>query len=272
MIQDWSRGLPRVIHATTGNLHTSHELSQIIEEVRRNTSRFIFLSGGASNMAEDTGLALLDTLRGLADLSDRGCAIAVGDGGTKAGIMEAAGTARVAARHPFPLIGVAPAPEITLTDEPGKTPIEPRHSHIVAVWNPAWEEQRRREGWTPAAGYWGSETDAMFEIFARLCNGDPSAAVIANGGSVTLQEIRGHLDANRRMLVLSGSGRAADAVISLIAGTTPRDADVVELRRTAERIGLPSRPDLYTTLDVGAGAAALADTLAKMLEDDSTPR
>ena len=76
---------------------------------------------------------LLAMFDGLSMLAKDGRRIAVGDGGTKAGIMEAAGLARQASGNAFLLIGVCPAPEIPPR---GQTPIDPHHSHIVAVDSP----------------------------------------------------------------------------------------------------------------------------------------
>jgi len=58
---------------------------------------------------------------------------------------DAAGLARKASGFAFPLIGLAPAGEIPPR---GTTPVDPNHSYIVAVDNPA----------AAAGDAWGSET------------------------------------------------------------------------------------------------------------------
>ena len=179
--------------------------------------------------------------------------------------MEAAGRARLAARPPFPLVGVAPRPEV----DGGDTPVEPNHSHLVAVENPSWVAARSQAGWRPDQGYWGSEVDAMFDLFDRLSRGRPAVAVVGNGGAVTLQEIGKHVAAGRSMIVVAGSGRAADALASLLGGTGPNDPEVVELSQAAQANGLMVRPELYELFPAEDGAAALADVIARHL---STPR
>ena len=113
-------------------------------------------------------------------LTKAGHRLAVGDGGTKAGIMEAAGLARKASGYAFPLIGLAPAAEIPPR---GPTPVDPNHSHIVAVDNPA----------APAGDAWGSETGTMYWLFAQLAEGRPSVTIVANGGGITLAEVEANV-------------------------------------------------------------------------------
>ena len=254
-------GAPALIRVTSGRLDASPEIARLVQEVRRDADAFVFLSGGASKMSEGDRRQLLDLMSALSLLANRGVRLAVGDGGTKAGLMEAAGRARMAARPPFPLVGVAPAPEV----EPGKTAVEPNHSHLVAVDNPAWAEARAREGWTPDQGYWGSEVDAMFDLFGRLSRDRPAVAVVGNGGAVTLQEIRKHEEARRRIILVAGSGRAADAVVSLLRGTAGATDEIARLRAAAQSEGLVSRPELFQVFAAKEGAAALADLIERHL-------
>ena len=132
------------------------QLSSLIAEVRSQTDAFVFLSGGASRMREDHQQQLLGMFEALALIAKGGRRIAVGDGGTQAGIMEAAGRARRASSYAFPLIGVAPAREIPPR---GKTPVDPNHSHVIAVDNPS----------APAKDEWESLTSTM--VLALCCVG-----------------------------------------------------------------------------------------------------
>jgi hypothetical protein len=260
--------LPVVIRVVSGQLHASPEIAQLVDDVRGRADVFVFLSGGASKISEPARRTLLGLLDALPILVDRGVRIAAGDGGTKAGLMEAAGIARLKARTPFPLVGVAPAPETTTGPEPGKTELDPNHSHVVVVENPLWIKERRRAGWTPDQGYWGSEVDTMRDLFDRLSRERPSVAIVANGGAVTLQEVRMHVESGRTMIVVADSGRAADALISVLRGTEPADDEIRELSEAARSADLFSRRELYKVFTAADGAAALADTVARHL----TPR
>ncbi len=146
--------------------------------------------------------------------------IAVGDGGTRAGILAAAGRARLASGRAFPLIGVAPARELAPA---GSTPVDPNHSHVIAVDDPALPTGE------PA---WGSETATMYWLFNRFAEGRNSVAIVANGGGITLDEIAANVEFGRPMILIAGSGGAADALVALVRGTTPADSEV---RRPAEQ-------------------------------------
>jgi len=166
-----ANGAPTIIRISAEQVATSPEVRQLVEDIRRQADAFIFLSGGASRMSEESSRKLLDLFAALSTLSDRGLRIAVGDGGTKAGIMEAAGVSRRVSGHAFALIGVSPAPEVLPLGAPERTPVDPNHTHIVAVDNPGWVDRKRKDGWTPDQGYWGSETETMYALFARMAEG-----------------------------------------------------------------------------------------------------
>ena len=237
---------PVVLQVSSEAPGTNARLSALIAEIRSQADVFVFLSGGASSMREDHQRQLLAMFEGLGMLAKGGRRIAVCDGGTQAGIMEAAGKARRNSGYAFPLIGVTPANEIPPR---GKTPIDPNHSHIVAVDNPS----------APAQDTWGSETETMYWLFAKLAEGRPSATVVANGGGITLTEVEANVRAGRRMILIEGSGRAADALVSLLQGTTPSDAEVANLRERAEKARLTRRPELFEVVAMQAGAEGLRD-------------
>jgi hypothetical protein len=243
---------PRVIVVSSTAPSQNTELETLIAEVRDRSDAFIYLSGGASKMNEDHHRQLLAMFDALSLVAKSGRRIAVGDGGTKAGIMEAAGAARRASGNAFLLIGVAPAGEIP---PKGSTPVDPNHSHVIAVDNPS----------APRRDAWGSETETMYWLFEKLAAGRPSVTIVANGGGVTLNEVATNVRQARRMILISGSGRAADGLVSLLTGTTPVDAEVADLRDRAAKAGLTARPELFTIVPLQAGAAGLRDALVDML-------
>jgi hypothetical protein len=239
---------PRIIQASSSSPETNTQLSALVAEVRQQADVFVFLSGGASKMREAHQRQLLAMFEALSLLAKAGQRIAVGDGGTRAGIMEAAGLARRASADAFPLIGIAPAAEIPPR---GKTPVDPNHSHVVAVDNPA----------APAQDAWGSETETMYWLFSRLAEGRPSVTILANGGGITLTEVAANLKAGRRMILIEGSGRAADALVSLLKGTKASDDEVQNLRERAEKAGLTRRPELFQVVPLQAGPTGLRDAI-----------
>jgi len=231
---------------------TNKQLSALVSEIRSQADAFVFLSGGASKMQEDQQRRLLAMFQALSLLAKSGRRIAVGDGGTQAGIMEAAGRVRLDSGNAFALIGVAPASEITPR---GKTPFDPNHSHIVAVDNPS----------APARDAWGFETETMYWLFAKLAEGRPSVTIVANGGGITLAEVDANVRAGRRMILIEGSGRAADALLSLLKGRKPSGPEVTSLRESAEKAALTRRPELFQVVALQAGASGLRDALTAAL-------
>jgi hypothetical protein len=232
---------------------TDKALAALIADVRARADAFVFLSGGASRMSAEHQAQLLAMFDALAAVAKGGRRIAVGDGGTQAGIMQAAGNARRASGNAFDLVGVAPAGEVPPR---GKTPIDPHHSHIVAVDDPS----------APATDAWGSETRTMYWLFEELARGRPSVTVVANGGGITLSEVEANLRAGRRMILISDSGRAADALVSLLAGTRPANDEVLKLQQQAKSRGLTSKPELFTQVPLSAGAAGLRQAILEALD------
>ena len=245
-------GRPRVLEVSSVAPEKNAQMSSLIAEIRSEADAFVVLSGGASRMSEDHQRQLLAMFEALSLIATGGRRIAVGDGGTQAGIMEAAGHARRKSGNAFPLIGVAPLREIPPR---GKTPLDPNHSHVVAVDNPS----------VSAQDSWGSETDTMYWLFAKLAEGRPSVAIVANGGGITLTEVESNVRAGRPVILIEGSGRAADALASLLRRTQVSDAEVVNLRERAEQMGLAQRPELFRIVPMKAGAPGLRDAIAAVI-------
>jgi hypothetical protein len=250
---------PQVLHVSSVAPDTNEQLSALVSEIRSKADAFVFLSGGASKMQPEHQRQLLAMFQGLRLLANEGRRVAVGDGGTQAGIMEAAGQARRDSGYAFPLIGVAPANEIPPR---GMTPIDPNHSHIVAVDNPS----------APAQDAWGSETDTMYWLFGKLAEGRPSVTVVANGGGITLAEVEANVRAGRRMILIKGAGRAGDALVSLLEATKPSDTEVMNLRDRAEKAALTRSPELFQVVALQTGAEGLRDALIPALSSTKQDR
>jgi hypothetical protein len=246
-------GNPRIVPVLASRIDDDPAVGALVREMRAEADAFVFLSGGASKMSSESERALLDLFGGLTMLAAEGLRLGVGDGGTQAGIMQAAGNARAKSKAPFPLLGVSPAREIP---PGGTTPVDPNHSAIIAVDNPDWDGTN---------GYFGSETGAMYKVFARLAEGKPSVTVVANGGAITLAEVDENIRAARPMLLVSGSGRAADVLGSMLGGTAIADGGDQDLREKAEALNLRRRPDLLHRFDLARGPQEFARTLRSLL-------
>ena len=217
----------------------------------------MFLAGGASKMREDQQRQLLALFDALSLLTKGGQRIAVGDGGTQTGIMEAAGRARRASGGAFPLIGVAPAAEIPPR---GRTPIDPNHSHIVAVDNPE----------APAQNAWGSETGTMYWFFAKLTEGRPSVTIVANGGGITLTEVDANVNAGAAHDPDRGKWASRRRARLIVERNEALEPEVRDLRERAEKANLTRRPELFRILPLQAAAAGLRDAILAVIHPSSS--
>lgn len=255
---------PVVIRVDAPSVVTSTAIRALVEEYRAVADAYIFLSGGASEVSDAVSGQLPAVLDALPRLVAQGLRLAVGDGGTRAGIMEWAGLVRRRSGGAFPLLGVAPAEEVTVTPEPGRTTIDPNHSHVVLVANPEWTGHRGADR-ARGGGHWGAETDAMYEIFGRLSAGCASAAVVVNGGAITLDEAQRNLAQRRPIVAVAGSGRAADAIVAHVRGTEPAEPAARQFQEAVAQLGLDAHRDLVHVVDLGAGPAGLTERLAALL-------
>jgi len=112
------------------------------------------------------------------------------------------------------LLGVAPAGKVTYpgdkaeaADSPGRTALDPNHTHFVLV----------------ESGDWGGETEAMFDIADSLAGPQtPVVAVLVNGGSHTYPEVLRVVRRGWPLVVLSETGRLADELANYI--TSPPES------------------------------------------------
>jgi len=160
----------------------------------------------------------------------------IADGATQTGVARLMGEARAAARATFPLLGVAPQRYVTYPGgpPPGKEryPLNPHHSHFIFV-----------EG----DGF-GVESPLLVGLLRATSV--PGFALIVNGGKIVMEEVRAQAAQGNAIVILRGSGRAAD-----------RLADTA----SAERASLPAGTRLYLA-EVRAPAAfgALARRLLSL--------
>ncbi|MEO5824224.1 MAG: hypothetical protein ABIT71_27260 [Vicinamibacteraceae bacterium] len=245
---DGTAGEPHLIAVSTKALERSAEVTALVDAMRSQADALVVLSGGAAKMSEAKQRELFAMLDALGMLA-RERRIVVVDGGTQAGVMEAAGQARRASGRAFPLIGVAPAREIPPV---GQTAVDPNHSHIIVVDDPSAPKGE------PS---WGSETATMYWLFDRIARGRPSVAIVANGGPIAFHEIAANVEAGRPTILIEGSGRAADAVVALLRGTVPADDEVALMQNQARAARLHRRPELFAIVPIGAGAAGLLEAV-----------
>ena len=160
--------------------------------------------GGADGMTPEVESEVADLFRRyVIPALDEWEAVVV-DGGTDSGLMRSIGLARADKAARFPLVGVAAMGTISggdSSDASHGAELEPHHTHIVLV--PGEE--------------WGDESPWLSAVAAAIAGDAPSATLLVNGGAITVDDAERSLTAGRPLLVLAGSGRAADD----IAGSAP---------------------------------------------------
>jgi hypothetical protein len=159
----------------------------------------IILIGGAAAMTDLQSTVAQQAVRdGVGPVAAELGAVVV-DGGTDAGVMQLAGQVRAEQGDRFPLVGVvgdhlvsgaaaAPAIGAALVSP------EPHHSGIVLV----------------PGSQWGDETPWLFDVAELIAGDRPIRTVLVNGGAVTRAEFAESVRRGIPVIVIRGTGRAAD--------------------------------------------------------------
>jgi SLOG in TRPM, prokaryote len=130
---------------------------------------------------------------------------AVVDGGTRSGIMEVMGSSRAAVGARFPLVGVAAVgtinPPLGTGSRPEAADVDPHHSHVVLV----------------PGNSWGDESPWLSTVAEAIARGSRSVTLVVNGGDITYDDVARSIAAERPVIVVAGSGRAADALATAMA-------------------------------------------------------
>lgn len=180
----------------------------------------LVIVGGASGL-DEVRYTQLQTLfeRVLAPLA-QSLQLNVVDGGTDTGVMRLMGRARTHIRGSFPLIGVAPQGLAYLPGEeppqPDAAPIELHHTHCLLI----------------PGQQWGDESPWIAAVASQLAAHSPSITVLVNGGDVTWQDACASTEAGREVVIMAGSGRAADTLADALSGQAiehPESADLSQL-------------------------------------------
>jgi hypothetical protein len=176
------------------------------------------------------------------------------DGGTASGVMGVLGRAVAASDASAPYLGVAPAGKVTFEGDEhhrsaGTTKLEPNHTDFILA----------------NSDEWGDETSLLFEVLDELSTARPAVAVLAGGGSNTIDEVRLAIERRMRIVVIEGTGGLADELASFARSTTKSQA--------GDRVGaaLVVEGDL-TFVSIDAHASDLEHVLSRDLRMDETLR
>ena len=203
----------------------------------------LVLIGGASQISK-SDYRLIQSLFAdvISPLADKlGCYVV--DGGTDAGIIRLIGQARRATQATFPLVGITPVDLLDLPNFPAaeedSAPLEANHTHCIAV---------------PGRS-WGDESAWMAKIATLLAGDRPSVVLLINGGSITWKDAAANAAVGRQILVLEGSGRAADLLVDTLKGKSTSDERALALAGSG----------LLEAVSLCQGAKALSEKLTAKL-------
>lgn len=218
--------------------------------------RAIALIGGADGMGEADRSALRGFFATLAAYLEA-TGTAVVDGGTDSGVMRLIGEAWAERGGTFRLVGVVPEGALARSTRDGAA-IELAPGHEIL---------------TVPGDQFGDESSWLFAAADHLAGG-AAPTIVVNGGQLTLDEAEDRLAASRRVVVVGGSGRAAD---TLAAGAPRRTggglhvlAATASAREIAEALGAgpvganERREDRMTS--TARTDAATRDRLGAMVE------
>lgn len=87
----------------------------------------------------------------------------------------------------------------------GTSELDPGHTHVV-----------------PGPGIsWGDGSPWLSDVAAAIADGGPSLTLVVNGGTVTYDDLARSLERGRPVLVVAGTGRAADSIAVAARGDDP---------------------------------------------------
>lgn len=181
-------------------------LSETLQHLQlKEPTATLVIVGGAAGLSSD----YLERLQRL--FTDVVCPIAqtlklcVIDGGTDVGVMQLVGQARSKTAATFPLVGVVVKAKAILPDgivlSDDAAALEPNHTHFLLVPGQAW----------------GDEASWIAQVAENLTGDLPSATLLINGGNIALnQDVPNSIHSQRPVLVVAGSGRAADRLATAL--------------------------------------------------------
>lgn len=190
-------GIPAVRVAAAGQLRPALDALGL-----RPPRPTVVVVGGAAGLSE----ARMDRLHPLfadviAPALDSHAAVGV-DGGTRFGVMRLFGEARAARNAVFPLVGVVADGPLQLSARRHDTILEPHHTHFVVVPGESW----------------GAEAPWIARTATAVAGRARSVTVLINGGQIAYSDVRHSIEANRPVVVIAGSGGAADVFAGALAG------------------------------------------------------
>jgi predicted Rossmann-fold nucleotide-binding protein len=177
------------------------------------------------------------------------------DGGTQSGVMAALGHAVALSEVAATLVGVAPGGKVTYPGDTraiaGSTHLEPNHSHFILA----------------NSSEWGGETALLFDVIDLIAEGRPAVAIVAAGGPGTVDEVAMASRRGMPLVVLAGTGGAADRLAAAAASM-----DRTSASNAADRLAALVAEAHVIVVPADAAPDQLRHLLTRLLKDDETLR
>lgn len=188
--------------------------------------RVLVVVGGASGLDEPAKERLRPLFSQVLVPVAKAWNAVVVDGGTDSGVMQLLGQAARTEGASVPLVGVAVDKKVTVpgdaAESRGLSALERNHTHFVLV---------------PGSS-WGDESPWLARVATEIAGGAPSVTVLINGGDIALQDVANSVAARHPVLVIKGTGRAADRIAAALDGNRA-DAQAAHLASSALVTAVP---------------------------------
>lgn len=196
----------------------------------------VLLIGGAAGLGGDGQARIERFFRDAFVPAVAAIGATVLDGGTDAGVMRLIGAERERQNSAWRLIGVAPFAKVRAPGSPGETELARGHTDFILVPGDAWGDESR-----------------WFHLIADRLAPDHAVTILVNGGPIALDEIEQSIERGGPVLVVDGSGRAADD----IGAAVREDGD------TTSRPGRVAGSAVVDIVTIDIGRADLARRLSQ---------
>jgi hypothetical protein len=214
----------------TCGVHLRTDLGSALDllGIMRNRPVIILIGGAADMTNPQSSVAEVAVRDGVGPVAAELGAVVV-DGGTNAGVMELAGRIRSEQGDRFALVGVVGRRLVVGGEDPSApiVALEPRHTGIVLV---------------PGSN-WGDETPWLFDVAELIAADRPIRTVMVNGGAITRTELAESVRRGIPVIVIRGTGRAADDLDGdnvLDGPNASYDRSLISVVEAAETDGLRS--------------------------------
>jgi hypothetical protein len=221
----------------SARVQTADELPEALRALGLSPRPAVVLVGGAGELSDEDLARLRPIVADVFVPTVERLGACVVDGGTAAGVMQLLGEARAAAGARFPLLGVAAVGTVAIpgAGPDGKAELEGNHTHFLFV---------------PGSS-WGDETPWLARAAGAVSGAQRSVTILLDGGEIAWRDVEESVRAGRRVLVVAGSGRTADALAAAVRGEA-----------TDERARGLAASGLLSAVDASSLAASLDSVLA----------